>query len=282
MGGVLGTSLCPLWIRCNGEGGKGISVADTISKTWESLVSDKKRRVLFIVDGDASYLYYTGMLLQRLNYNIYTTRMAEEALAIMKFAVPMLVLTEISLQGMDGIELLRQIKQNPKTQSVPVIIYTASTEQSLKYICQDAGCDAFLRKPFDTDELYAAIQGAIGDKPRRYVRLQTCLSVMMGEDAKRAHVMTDCVTALSDDGMYVSTSKPMAVGTHIPLTLFLGKTHIKIQGTVLYSFDVGRGPLHTSGMGVKFTHIKNEDRMLIRAYIKKELTKVIAQNSPAK
>ncbi|HUK99676.1 MAG TPA: response regulator, partial [Nitrospirota bacterium] len=147
-------------------------MADTISKTWESLVSEKKRRVLFIVDGDTSYLYYTGMLLQRLNYNIYTTRMAEEALEIIKFAVPMLVLTEISLQGMDGIELLRQIKQDPRTKSVPVIVYTASTEQSLKYICQDAGCDAFLRKPFDPDELYAAVQGATEDKPRRYVRLQ--------------------------------------------------------------------------------------------------------------
>ncbi len=86
----------------------------------------------------------------------------------------------------------------------------------------------------------------------------------------------DCITALSEEGMYVSMFKPLPVGTQLPMVLFLGKARIRIQGTVLYSFDTGSGPLHTFGMGVKFTRIKQEYRILIRAFIKKELTQDIA------
>jgi CheY-like chemotaxis protein/Tfp pilus assembly protein PilZ len=253
-------------------------MVDTISKTWEALVSSKKKRVLFVVDGDASYLYYTGMLLQRLDYNVYTTRTAEEVLDIMEFAPPLLVLTETSLPGMDGIQLLRKIKQNPKTKSVPVVVYTASVDQSLKHACQEEGCAAFLRKPFDPDDLFATVQRATEETPRRYIRLQTCLSVKFGEDVERARAMVDCITALSEEGVYISTSKPLAVGTQIQMTIFLGNENIRMQGTVLYCFGEGSGPLHTSGMGIKFTHIKSEDRGLIKAFIEKEITQDIARS----
>jgi CheY-like chemotaxis protein len=257
---------------------KGAIVADTISKTWESHVSSKKKRVLFVVDSDTSYLYYTGMLLQRLDYSIYTSRTAEEALDMITLAAPLLVLTEIVLPGMGGLELLRKIKQNPMTDLVPVVVYTATTDQALLHACQDGGCTALLRKPFTPDELYATIQKATEEKPRRYVRLQTCLTVLLGEEVERKHSMVDCVSALSEDGMYVSTSRPMAVGTRLPMTVFLDQAAIKVQGTVLYSFDVGSGPLHTSGMGIKFTHITSKDRLFIKDFIKRDLTQDISQN----
>ncbi len=118
-------------------------MADTISRTWESLVHNRKKRILFIVDDDPSALYYTGMLLQRLDYSVYTTRMAEEVLEIVKFAVPLLILTEVNLGGMDGITFLKRIKKDPKTASVPVIVYTASADPSLKHSCQESGCSVF-------------------------------------------------------------------------------------------------------------------------------------------
>jgi len=88
----------------------------------------------------------------------------------------------------------------------------------------------------------------------------------------------DCITALSEEGIYISIFKPLPVGAQIPMTLFLGKAKVWARGTVLYSFAAGSGPLHTSGMGVKFTHIRDEDRVLIRAFIRKELTQDIAMD----
>ncbi len=254
-------------------------MADTISRTWESLVHNRKKRILFIVDDDPSVLYYTGMLLQRLDYSVYTTRMAEEVLEIVKFAVPLLILTEVNLGGMDGIAFLKCIKKDPKMASVPVIVYTASADPSLKHSCQESGCSVFLRKPFDPAELYAAVQKATEEKPRRYIRLRACLPVLLGEENGQERAQMDCITALSEEGMYVSMFKPLPVRTQLPMTLFLGKARIRIQGTVLYSFDTGSGPLHTSGMGVKFAQIKQEDRILIRAFIKKEITQDIVLNA---
>jgi hypothetical protein len=76
----------------------------------------------------------------------------------------------------------------------------------------------------------------------------------------------------------VSTSKPLTTGTQIQLTISLGNTNISVQGTVLYSFDEGSGPLHTSGMGIKFTRIRSEDRSLIKDFIEKEITQDITHS----
>lgn len=256
-------------------------MADMASKQGVSRILDRKKRILFIVDGDASALLYTGMLLQRLDYSIYTTRMAEEALDIMKVAVPSLVLTEVSLPHMSGIEFLKRIKQEPKTRSVPVIVYTSSSDPSLEDRCQREGCAAYLRKPLDLDELYAAIQKATEVAPRQYVRLNVCLKVLVGDEAD-ASGRGDCVTALSENGMYMSTSRPRAMGAPLVLTLFLGNAEIRCEGVVLYSFEGGKGPVGVPGMGIKFTRMRPEDRNLVRAFVKKELTQDIAQRENGK
>jgi len=61
------------------------------------------------------------------------------------------------------------------------------------------------------------------------------------------------------------------------ITLVLGSTNIRSEGLVLYSFGNNQGPLGAPGMGIKFTRISSEDRNLIRAFVKKELTQDIAQ-----
>ena len=253
-------------------------MAGMVSNKNNSKIFDRKKRILFVVDGDASDLYYTGMLLQRLDYSIYTTRMAEEALDVMRFAVPLLILTEASLPHMSGVEFLKQIKQDPKTKSVPVIVYTASQDLSLADKCLRAGCVAYLRKPVDPDELYAAIQKATEAGPRQYARLNICVQVIVG-DEKTAEVSLDgdCVTALSENGMYISTARPHVTGESLAITLFLGNAKIRGEGVVLYSFTGNKGPMGAPGIGIKFTRINAEDRNLIRAFVKKELTQDIAR-----
>ena len=248
----------------------------------EALTAEQKNRILFVVDGDASYLYYTGMLLQRLDYSVYTAKSAEETLEVMKFSTPLLILTELALPHMSGIEFLKKIKQDPMTKALPVIMYTASQDPSLKYLCKDAGCAAFLKKPFDPDELYAAVQRATEDTPRSYARLQTCLRVVLGDEREGTHLADSCITALSENGMYVTTSAPLRAGTQIPVIIFLGSEKIEVQGIVLYSFGSGKGPLGTSGMGIKFLQMKPELRSVVSAFIKKELTHDIAHHKAEK
>jgi len=235
---------------------------------------DRKKRLLVVIDSDNAHLYYHSILLQRLEYNIHTSKSAEDALEIMNLTQPALVLTEVSLTGMDGIEFLKKIKKNPQTFAVPVIILTASKDPAVKETCLREGCSAFLQKPIDPDVLYPAIQKATETTPRKYIRLNTCLNVNIGDDKAGAPSASgDYITALSENGMYVSTNKPRATGIQVPVTIFLENAKIRADGMVLYSFNRGEGPLKTPGMGIRFMRISSEDQTLIRAFITRELTK---------
>lgn len=144
--------------------------------------NERKERLLIVVDGDASHLYYTGILLQRLAYTIFTAKTAEEALEIMSITVPSLILTEMSLPKMDGMEFLKQIKRHPRTKTVPVIIYASPKDQSLREACYQEGCAAYLSKPIDPDTLYAAIQQTTEPTPRNFARLAIRLQVIFGNE----------------------------------------------------------------------------------------------------
>jgi two-component system cell cycle response regulator DivK len=234
---------------------------------------DRKKRLILVIDADAGHLYYTSILLQRLEYNIHTSKTEEEALELMEVAQPELILTELSPGGGDGAGFLRTIRRTPRTHAVPVIILTSSKDPAAKDACLKEGCTAYLPKPVDPDALYAAIQKATESRPRSFIRLNTCLNVIVGNGNTEQSVISDYVTALSENGIYVSTAKPKPAGLRVPITLFLESSRIKVEGIVLYSFQRGEGPLKTPGMGIKFTSIQPEDQDLIRVFIKKELTK---------
>ena len=239
-----------------------------------ALRGEREKRLLLVVDSDAAHLYFTGIVLQRLEYNIHTVKTAEDALEIIEMASPALVLTETSLSTMDGVELLRKIKRNPRTYAVPVIVLTASRDPQVKESCLKEGCAAYLQKPLDHDALYAAIQKATESMPRQFIRLNTCLNVIVGEGkAAEQSSINDSITALSEHGMYVSTPKPLPAGGRVPITILLEDARIKVEGEVLYSFERGKGPLRTPGMGIKFASIQAEDQALIKSFIRKEITK---------
>jgi len=249
-------------------------MAETVFPKAGVQAGDREKRLVVVVDGEGAHLYYTSMLLQRLEYNIHTAKTAEDALELMGVVHPALVLTEISLGGMDGIELLKKIKRNPQTHSIPVIILTSSKDPVVKDACLREGCTAYLQKPVDPDVLYAPIQKATETAPRRYIRLNTSLNVLVGDDKATANsVINDYISALSEQGMYVSTSKPRPIGLQIPITIFLEDARIQVEGMVLYSFKRDEGPLKTPGMGIKFIRIKADDQNLIKNFIKREITK---------
>lgn len=231
------------------------------------------KRLLIVVDGDASSLYYSGILLQRLEYTIFTTKLAEEALEIMRISQPALVLTEATLPQMDSLELLKRMKTEPGIASVPVLIMSPSDDPSLRANCMKQGAAAFLARPVEPEVLYATIQKLTETAPRGFIRLTVQLNVIVGDKASAdATAPSDCVTALSENGMYVTTHNPRMVGTRLPMTMLLDDRQIRVEGSVLYSFQRGQGPLRLPGMGVKFVHIEPEDQSAIRSFIKRQLT----------
>lgn len=238
---------------------------------------EREKRAVLMVDSSSSMLFYLGMLLTRLGYAVSTTKTAEEAFRMMDQETPSLVISEVTLPKMNGINLLRRMKDAPRLKMIPVIILTGETDPGIKDTCLRAGCAAYLGKPVEPDILYRSIQSATEAAPRQYIRLAASLRISVGDGSVLGGTArTEYATAISEGGLYVRTLYPQPRDTLTPLTIFVDGREITAKAVVLYSFSVGEGPFKEPGMGMKFTSISEDDRRAIREFIKQQLTSDIS------
>ncbi len=243
---------------------KGIFVTDH---------QDKKNFAL-LVDGFAKDLFATGMILQRLGYEVYIVHTAEDALKIIDAALPVLVITELALPQMSGLELLVRVKHDPKMKSLPVIVQTTGEDEKKKELCRASGCSAFLKKPVDPGMLYTAVQEATEAIPRQFIRLRTLLPAMVGGNPA-AGSSTEYVTELSEAGIFVRTLHPRPINTVVPVTIIIRSMPIKMKALVVHSVTLSPGLFKEPGMGMKFVEISTTDREVLRNVIKGQILKDI-------
>jgi CheY-like chemotaxis protein len=236
----------------------------------------RETRSILIVDGSSTMLFYLGMLLKRLDYRPQTARSAEEALKSLDQTLPTIVLTDLALPRMSGIQLLKALKDDPRTRAVPVVILCSEVDPGLRDTCTRMGCAAFLNKPVEPDVLYRALQSVSEATPRRNIRLSTSLKVIVGDGSPLGGAeRTEYATAISEGGLYVRTLYPQPQNTLVPVRIFINDREIKAKALVLYSYARNEGPYKEPGMGMKFVEISDHDREVIRAFIKEQLTRDI-------
>jgi two-component system cell cycle response regulator DivK len=95
--------------------------------------------------------------LERKGHELHLAENGAEALEMAPKLMPDLVLMDVSLPIMSGVEATRRLKQSPDTASIPVIILTAHALPSVRLECEAAGCDGFATKPLDFPALLVAI-----------------------------------------------------------------------------------------------------------------------------
>ena len=94
-------------------------------------------------------------------FEVMTAFNGQECLAKMAENVPDIVLLDVMMPGMDGFEVCRRIKSNPKTAHVPVVMVTALDQPSDRVAGLDAGADDFLTKPVDDAALFARVRSLV-------------------------------------------------------------------------------------------------------------------------
>ena len=105
-----------------------------------------KTTVLVVEDTPANMKLVT-LLLQKEGYDVLQARTAEEAIAIARDKVPQLVLMDVTLPGMDGLQATRVLKADPRTKAVPVVAVTALAMHGDEERIRAAGCDGYVSKP---------------------------------------------------------------------------------------------------------------------------------------
>lgn len=104
---------------------------------------------ILIVDDEINLLELVKVNLEAAGFSVITAQDGEEGLKKTYDENPDLIILDIYLPGIDGCELCRRIKNDPRTKDMPVIFLTAATQKEDIKKAIDAGCDLFLSKPFD-------------------------------------------------------------------------------------------------------------------------------------
>ncbi len=133
-------------------------------KGEQKVISVRGKKVVVIEDEpDISEVIEYN--LSREGYRVYATRDGEEGLQAVKRERPELVLLDLMLPGLDGIEVCRRLKENPVTRSLPIIMVTAKGEESDVVLGLGIGADDYVTKPFSPKELIARIKAVLRRRP---------------------------------------------------------------------------------------------------------------------
>ncbi len=113
---------------------------------------------ILIVDDDATMVNLLSTLLELDGFQPVKALSGREALDLIKADLPDLVLLDIMMPEMDGFEVLSIIREDPKTEKLPVIMLTAKKDDQDIFEGWNKGADEYVTKPFDPRELVRIIQ----------------------------------------------------------------------------------------------------------------------------
>ena len=108
---------------------------------------------ILIVDDNPVNLKLIRVLLAGEGYDVHTAGDADEALRVLKNLSPQLILMDVQLPGIDGLELTRRLKADPATRDIKILGLTAYAMKGDREKILAAGCDGYIAKPIDTRTL---------------------------------------------------------------------------------------------------------------------------------
>ena len=132
---------------------------------------------IYVIEDDENIRQLVATALQAFGYQVNAFETAGEGIATLEKETPDLMLFDIMLPDIDGVEAVRQIRKNPAYETLPIMMLTAKNSELDKVAGLDAGADDYLTKPFGILELKARVQALL----RRTARNRRT-SVLTGQD----------------------------------------------------------------------------------------------------
>ncbi len=116
---------------------------------------------VLIVDDDIETLRLVGLMLQRQGFQIVAANNGKQAIALAKSELPELIVLDVMMPDMDGYEVTRQLRKDPNTAGIAILMFTAKSQVADKVAGYDAGVDDYLTKPIHPAELVARIKALL-------------------------------------------------------------------------------------------------------------------------
>ncbi|MBD2204111.1 hybrid sensor histidine kinase/response regulator [Calothrix sp. FACHB-1219] len=131
---------------------------------------------ILVIDDDPDNFDVIETLLSEQDYLLHYAASGQQAIASLNLFQPDIILLDVMMPGMDGIEVCREIKALPQWQSVPIIMVTALTAKEDLARCLDTGAEDFISKPVNPVELRARVQSMLRIK-QQYDKIQNLANI---------------------------------------------------------------------------------------------------------
>lgn len=122
------------------------------------------RRKVLLVDDSATILMMERMILTKLPYDLVTATNGEEAVAKALVERPDLILMDVIMPHMNGIEACRRLREQEATATTPIIMVTTRGEMENVESAYANGCNDYITKPINSAELVAKMRNLLGDQ----------------------------------------------------------------------------------------------------------------------
>ncbi len=174
---------------------------------------------ILLVDDVDLFLELERSYLDGCGYDLLTASSGEETLKRLDKVAPDILLLDFYMPGMDGDEVCRLIRKTKRWQDLPILMVTAAGKPEEVQRCLQAGCDDYITKPVNKQELREKVARQLGKLKRRSAeRVPVELPVQLRE-GNRLHVVS--TRDLSSSGVYLKSNVPLAENTPVEIKLEL-------------------------------------------------------------
>jgi DNA-binding response OmpR family regulator len=119
-------------------------------------------QLVLVADDDEDILLLVTTRLRRDGFDIISARSGDEALALVRERRPALAVLDIGMPGLDGVQVLEEIRADDDLRAMLVVLLTAKAQESDVRRGFDAGADAYVKKPFSPADLSARVRELLG------------------------------------------------------------------------------------------------------------------------
>jgi diguanylate cyclase (GGDEF)-like protein len=123
--------------------------------------NDSGQERILVVDDDPDIARFLRLTLTMEGFEVETAGDGQQAIDLIGMWQPDLVLVDLMMPGVDGLEVTRRLRANAMTTALPVIMLTAKGQTADKVVGLEAGADDYIVRPFDTMELVARVRGTL-------------------------------------------------------------------------------------------------------------------------
>jgi len=124
---------------------------------------------ILVVDDEEDIVELVTLNLVREGYDVLAASTGEQAIELARARQPDLAILDLMLPGIDGLEVCRVLKTNPRTEQMPVIILTAKSEDSDIIAGLELGADDYVTKPFNSNVLIARVRRVLRKKVAQHL-----------------------------------------------------------------------------------------------------------------